>query len=166
LCFSLVVGWKPSVEEKVPHQCHSGRCVHACLSSRATRLGDFSPNRQFFALGRFFLNYRTNPHFCDTCFPKHKLCFNFDENGLGYILGNFFAHSSGHYAFKVYVRYCLSWAWSWEWKQEPTADGSRQDGISQEVARWNLPRIQKERIRQEFNTMEFAKNCSAIVRFC
>jgi hypothetical protein len=78
------------------------------------QIGRFFAQMAIFCFGQVFKNYRTNPHFCATCFPKHKLCFNFDENGLGYILGDFFANSSGHYAFEVYVSHCLSWAWSWE----------------------------------------------------
>jgi hypothetical protein len=35
-------------------------------------------------------------HFSGLHFPRLKFCINFDINVLGYVLGDFFANSSGH----------------------------------------------------------------------
>jgi hypothetical protein len=61
-----------------------------------TRLSEFSPNGRLFALGSFLENYRISPHFCATFILFVSLWFNFDKNGLGYILGDSFKNSSGH----------------------------------------------------------------------
>jgi hypothetical protein len=43
-----------------------------------------------------FITYKSSPSFCGTfCYGKnYELVLA--KNGLGYILGNFFANSSGH----------------------------------------------------------------------
>jgi hypothetical protein len=60
-----------------------------------TRLGEFSPNARLFALGIFWKMTEIAHNF-GILFPNFRLCINFDKNGLGYILGDFFANSSGH----------------------------------------------------------------------
>jgi hypothetical protein len=49
--------------------------------------------RRLFTLGSFVLNYRSDPHFCATFFPKCRCCINLTKNGLGYISGDFFTAS-------------------------------------------------------------------------
>jgi hypothetical protein len=53
--------------------------------------GQISPNGCLFTLGCFFENYKSSRHLWAT-----RLCINIGKNGLGNILGDFFAPSSGH----------------------------------------------------------------------
>jgi hypothetical protein len=77
------------------------------ISSRVTRLGDFSPNGRYFTLGRFI-------KITDVAQKLHKVKVKFGyffvsleyaliltKNGFGYILGDFVTNSSGHPGFKL-----------------------------------------------------------------
>jgi hypothetical protein len=55
---------------------------------------NFSPIGWLF----IFLKITEVAQFLDYFFSRKKLCINFDKNGLGYILGDFFTNSSGHAA--------------------------------------------------------------------
>jgi hypothetical protein len=59
-----------------------------------TGLGEFSPNCLLWA---DFLKLGTYPAIPGYFFLHVRI--NFDENGLGHILGDFFSNSSGHPAF-------------------------------------------------------------------
>jgi hypothetical protein len=65
--------------------------------TRVTRLGDVSHTWRVFTLGSFLkIIYLSSTNLWVTFFHGKKLCINFDKNGLGYILGDFFTSSSGH----------------------------------------------------------------------
>jgi hypothetical protein len=61
------------------------------LAGRATRLGQFS-SIWLHTIGQFFL--RKRPKFMGYFFPQ-RFELILPKNGLGYILGIFFANSSG-----------------------------------------------------------------------
>jgi hypothetical protein len=53
------------------------------------------------SFGQFYENYRNRPHFWDTVCHGKGYALIFDKTILGYILGDFFTHSSGHPEFAV-----------------------------------------------------------------
>jgi hypothetical protein len=59
-------------------------------------LDEFSPTGQFFSLCSFLKVTEVAHIFGARSFHGKKFCIDFDKNGLGYILGDFFANSSGH----------------------------------------------------------------------
>jgi hypothetical protein len=58
-------------------------------------LGDFLPIGQLFALGSF-LKISKDPEFWPTFYYGKSFAPILTKNGLGYILGEIFANSSGH----------------------------------------------------------------------
>jgi hypothetical protein len=67
-----------------------------------TRLGEFSSIGRLFAWGSFLkISGVTQIH--GLLLPRFKLWINFDERGLGQILGAFSTNSSGHPARAPYA---------------------------------------------------------------
>jgi hypothetical protein len=69
------------------------------VPSRVTRLGHFFAHWAIENFGKFFENKNSKKKkhkFLGHFHHGTKLCFNFDQNGFCYILGDFFPNSSGH----------------------------------------------------------------------
>jgi hypothetical protein len=60
------------------------------LSSRVTRLGEFSPVGWWLSLGQIVLNYRSSANSWANFFQEISYVFVLTYNGLGYFLGDFF----------------------------------------------------------------------------
>jgi hypothetical protein len=75
---------------------------YVCVSVRATRLGENSPNGWLISLGSFCVNYRKSPHFWTSFFHWKNVWIN-----VGYILGDFFTNSSGHPGVCLLLCVCL-----------------------------------------------------------
>jgi hypothetical protein len=60
--------------------------------NQGDQIGRFFDQRVIVFFGQLSKNYTSGPHFRG----RLRLCINFDENVLGYILGDFFTNSSGH----------------------------------------------------------------------
>jgi hypothetical protein len=59
-------------------------------AARVTRLGDFSPIGWLFSLGSFLENYCCSPKFLTSFFNGQSYVLILTNNGLGYILGDFY----------------------------------------------------------------------------
>jgi hypothetical protein len=65
------------------------------IASSVTKLGEFSPIGRLFSLGIFFENYK-RANILVYFFRGLNFELILAQNGLGYILGEFFTNSSGH----------------------------------------------------------------------
>jgi hypothetical protein len=86
------IGRSPRVEVYL----HNPADEELLYGKQGDRIGRIFAHWVIICFGQFFLNFRTSPHFLLLFPPKYILCINFDKNGLGYILGDFFTNSSGH----------------------------------------------------------------------
>jgi hypothetical protein len=66
------------------------------MGNRVAKLGKFSPIGQLFTFGKLFKQRRSSQIFV-LLYSTVKVVHSFwQKNGMGYILGEFFANSSGH----------------------------------------------------------------------
>jgi hypothetical protein len=66
-----------------------------------TRLGEFLPIGRLFNLDSSFEKFRSSLNFWDNFVHGASYAMILTKNALGYILGDFFANSSGHPAHRA-----------------------------------------------------------------
>jgi hypothetical protein len=66
------------------------------FETRVTRLGNFSPTGYFFPLGIFLKITKVAPYFGLLFSTENVVYYILQKNGLDFILGDFFASTSGH----------------------------------------------------------------------